>query len=218
MRIAGIAGGAAWPDVQAVCELSKARPGLHIELDVFDFDLAAIELGVRRTLDALGDDARLHVNGAGSTISKGNIGVRFSLQDITDQEGMMAHARNEAPRSHGYGLVEAIGIMESFDDAGAMALIEGMNSLLSDRGGTGIVANMTAYHDYVQILGVIAWRLLRPRTIEELSVLTGAVPDATWTTELIRDSTPSGDTASYAFLTWKTPLAAASGVQRRVDE
>ena len=208
MRIAGIAGGAAWPDVQAVCELSKARPGLHIELDVFDFDLAAIELGVRRTLDALGDVARLHVNGTGSTISKGNVGVRFFLQDITDQEGMMAHARNEAPRRHGYDLVEAIGIMEYFDDAGAMALIEGMNSLLSDRGGTGVVANMTAYHDYVQILGVIGWRLLRPRTIEELAVLTGAVPDGTWTTELIRDPTPSGDTASYAFLTWKPPQAA----------
>ena len=66
----------------------------------------------------------------------------------------------------------------------------------------GVVANMTAYHDYVQILGVIGWRLLRPRTIEELFALTGAVPGANWTTELIRDSTPHGDTASYAFLTW----------------
>jgi hypothetical protein len=26
---------------------------------------------------------------------------------------------------------------------------------------------MAAYHGYVEILGVIGWRLLRPRTVEE---------------------------------------------------
>ena len=202
VRIAGIAGGAAWPDVQAVCELTNIRPGLVIELDVFDFDLAAIELGIKRTVDALGHDALVRRDGTETAISHGNVKVRFFLQDITDQAGMAAHARGTAPRDCGYDLVEAIGIMEYFEDAGAMALIQGMDSLLADQGGEGVVANMTAYHDYVQILGVIGWRLLRPRTIEELFALTGAVPDANWTTELIRDSTPHGDTASYAFLTW----------------
>ena len=156
---------------------------------------------------APGTDARLNVEGTESTISHGNVGVRFFLQDITDQAGMLAHTRKGTLRCDGYDLVEAIGIMEYFDDAGATALIQGMNGLLSDRSGEGVVANMTAYHDSVQFLGVIGWRLLRPRTIEEFSVLTSAVPEAAWTTELIRDSTPSGDTASYAFLTWKPPLA-----------
>ena len=126
---------------------------------MFDFDLAAIKFGVRRTLETLGANARLHVEGTERTIAHGNVGVRFFLQDITDQAGMLAHARKGTPRCHGYDIVEAIGIMEYFDDAGATALIQGMNGLLSDRGGEGVVANMTSYHDF----GVIGWRLLRPR-------------------------------------------------------
>lgn len=173
VRIAAIAGGAAWPDMQAVAALGQSRPDIKVELDVFDWDKAAIFLGVHNATTLLEGiaDAKVKViedqEHQITTISAANTRVRFINADITNQNKLLAHADED--NAKGYDIVEAVGLVEYFPQDAAPFIIASMDSLLKDKVGLGIVANMTEYHDHPQILGVIGWRALRPRSLSDIA-------------------------------------------------
>lgn len=173
VRIAAIAGGAAWPDMQAVATLSRMRPDIKVELDVFDWDKAAIYLGVHNAKELLteisGHEAPVFGDEAQqiTTISSENARVRFINADITDQKKLLSHATED--NTKGYDIVEAVGLVEYFTQDMAPFVITNMDALLKEKVGLGIVANMTQYHNHPQILGVIGWRALRPRSLDDIS-------------------------------------------------
>lgn len=173
VRIAAIAGGAAWPDMQAVANLSRMRPDIKIELDVFDWDKAAIYLGVHNANELLteisGQEAPVQRDEAQqiTTISSKNARVRFINADITNQAKLLSHATEDDTK--GYDIVEAVGLVEYFTQDMAPFIITNMDALLKEKIGLGIVANMTQYHNHPQILGVIGWRALRPRSLDDIS-------------------------------------------------
>ena len=175
VRIAAIAGGAAWPDMQAAVKLGQVRHDMKIEVDVFDWDKAAIHLGVHNAIELLqgvsenevlaqGDDKRQI-----TTVEAQNIRVRFINADITDQKKLLSHANEDSSR--GYDIAEAVGLVEYFEQDVAPFVIANMDGLLKDKVGLGVVANMTEYHDHPQILGVIGWRALRPRSLGDIARL-----------------------------------------------
>lgn len=173
VRIAAIAGGAAWPDMQAVAALGQSRPDIKVELDVFDWDKAAIFLGVHNAttlLEGIADTGVKIIEDKEhqiTTVSTVNMRVRFINADITNQNKLLAHANED--NSKGYDVVEAVGLVEYFPQDAAPFVIANMDSLLKEKVGLGIVANMTEYHDHPQILGVIGWRALRPRSLSDIA-------------------------------------------------
>lgn len=175
VRIAAIAGGAAWPDMQAAVKLGQVRPDLTIGVDVFDWDKAATHLGIYDAVNILQGDSEDQVAAQTdearqiTTIEKHNVKVRFINADITDQKKLLSHANENG--SEGYDIAEAVGLVEYFQQDHAPFVVANMDALLKERVGLGVVANMTEYHDYPQILGVIGWRLLRPRSISDISQL-----------------------------------------------
>lgn len=207
VRVAAIAGGAAWPDMRAVATLTQERPEIRIELDVFDWDKAAIYLGVHNAKGLLTgaseDKVRVHEDDVQqiTTIESGNAKVRFINADITNQQKLLAHA-NEGG-SNGYDIVEAVGLVEYFTQDMAPFVITNMDSLLKEKIGLGIVANMTEYHNHPQILGVIGWRALRPRSLSDI---------ARFVDEGIKMSDPNRvpdkklellDAKSYLYTSWR---------------
>lgn len=207
VRIAAIAGGAAWPDMQAVAELGKTRPDIDVELDVFDWDKAAMYLGIHNATELLtdvtGEDPVVQTNTTEriTTLATGSVRVRFINANITDQQKLLTHAHER--NSNGYDIVEAVGLVEYFKQEHAPFVITNMDSLLKEKVGMGIVANMTEYHNHPQILGVIGWSLLRPRSLSNIA-------------QMVDDGIKMGDPArtpdkklelldekSYLYVTWR---------------
>ena len=207
VRIAAIAGGAAWPDMQAIAELGKTRPDIDVELDVFDWDKAAMYLGVHNATELLtdvtGEDPAVETDTTENitTIAAGSVRVRFISADIQNQQKLLAHAHERD--SNGYDIVEAVGLVEYFKQEHAPFVITNMDSLLKEKVGIGIVANMTEYHNHPQILGVIGWSLLRPRSLSNIA-------------QMVDDGIKMGDPArtpdkklellhekSYLYVTWR---------------
>jgi len=207
VRIAAIAGGAAWPDMQAVAALGQFRPDIKVELDVFDWDKAAIFLGVHNATDLLEGIADTKVEVVEdkeqqiTTVSTANTRVRFINADITNQNKLLAHADEDDAK--GYDIVEAVGLVEYFKQEHAPFVIANMDALLKEKVGLGIVANMTEYHDHPQILGVIGWRLLRPRSLSNIARI---VDEGIWLNDPNRvpdKKLEILDEKSYLYTTWR---------------
>lgn len=211
VRIAAIAGGAAWPDIRAVAALAALRPDLKVGLDVFDWDAAAVKLGVddaQQSLGSLSREVRVTTHDGGrvaSVLAGHNVEIRFINADITNHAAVLKHARHNGQA--GYDLVEAAGLIEYLPADAASFVISGMDGSLSPS-GRGIVANMTCYHDYVQILGVIGWRALRPRSMQEvLSIVDAGVARDHPSRQPVKRAALLAD-HSYLFVSWDKQHAA----------
>ncbi|MFT4187577.1 MAG: hypothetical protein QM621_03260 [Aeromicrobium sp.] len=206
-RVAAIAGGAAWPDIYAVADLLNTRPNLHVELDVFDWDRAAIHIGVLNASEILGtatnETAQTHLDQANrvTTVSAGRAQVRFIETDVSNHQALQAYAHENG--SAGYDVVEAVGLVEYFTQDSAPFIIATMDSLLKDESGMGVIANMTAYHDHPQILGVIGWRSLRPRSLREIIRIVDNGVGLSRKHSHLEKSSELLDGMSYLYVSWE---------------
>jgi hypothetical protein len=202
VRIAAIAGGAAFPDIMAAKRLAAERPDLNIQVDVFDFDVAALDLGVRTVQNEIFPETNFDASGTAhpidlATLSADNLRVRFINQDITDVAALTEYAFGTDGELSGYDVVEGIGIAEYFPPEIVEILAAGMTAMLNQERGEGVLANMTRYHNTVQILGVIAWHLLQPRTLHGFA---GPIDRAVGNTHQLRHEML--DSMSYMFTRW----------------